>query len=371
MPSVVVVGAGVFGASLADRLARSEWDVTLVERVAPGHVRAGSGGESRLLRCAHGEDEWHTRSARRARELWNELDPALFAESGIVWLARRTDGWEAASERVLERLGIPTVRIDPSECFPSIHVDDLAFSLLEPEAGALRARAATRALAGRAVDAGAQLVAATARPEDERVVLEDGRRLEADHVVWACGAWLPRLFPDLVDLRITQQDVFFFGAEARWSAERVPGWVDYDGAAYGHGDLDGRGVKVCPDLEGPAIDPEAADRVVRPEHLARARDYVAHRFPALGSAPLISTEICQYEITADTRFIAAPHPEHGSRVWLLGGGSGHGFKHGPALAEMLERQLNGDESPEPRFALGARTTDTKLRTAGAPGEAGE
>lgn len=61
--SAVVVGAGVFGASLAHTLARCDWDVTLVEAHAPGHARASSGGESRLLRYAHGADRWHTRLA--------------------------------------------------------------------------------------------------------------------------------------------------------------------------------------------------------------------------------------------------------------------------------------------------------------------
>jgi sarcosine oxidase len=74
MPSAVVVGAGVFGAALADRLAGHGWQVTLVDRDEPGHQRAESGGESRLLRSSHGSDAWYTRSAWRARELWRELE---------------------------------------------------------------------------------------------------------------------------------------------------------------------------------------------------------------------------------------------------------------------------------------------------------
>src|SRR5205823_3905769 len=147
--------------------------VTLVERVFPGHVRAGSGGESRLIRCAHGDDEWHARSARRALELWREIDPAAVVEAGVVWLAHREDGWEAASERVLQTLGIPCERVDPADLFPSVAVDDLAFALLEPEAGALRAREATRTLAEQAVAAGARLELVEARPEGASVRLAD------------------------------------------------------------------------------------------------------------------------------------------------------------------------------------------------------
>ncbi len=156
-------------------------------------------------------------------------------------------------------------------------------------------------------------------------------------MVWACGAWLPALFADAARrLRITQQDVFFFGADGRWRTPGVPGWVDYDGAAYGLGDLDGRGVKVAPDREGPPVDPQTAERVPLPEHerwRAPTSPTASRRWPARRWS---CTRICQYEITADTRFVVAPHPEHDGRVWLLGGGSGHAFKHGPALAEHLE-----------------------------------
>ena len=83
MPSALVIGAGVFGASLADRLALDGWEVTLVERDEPGHARAESGGETRLMRCSHGADEFYARSAWRALELWRELGDDLLVESGV------------------------------------------------------------------------------------------------------------------------------------------------------------------------------------------------------------------------------------------------------------------------------------------------
>ena len=89
MHSAVVVGAGVFGGSLALRLVSSGWDVTLVEQYPPGHVRAASGGESRLIRFSHGDNAWYTRSARRALDLWRELEretgTELLVPSGVAW----------------------------------------------------------------------------------------------------------------------------------------------------------------------------------------------------------------------------------------------------------------------------------------------
>jgi len=369
-PSAVVVGAGVLGSALADRLARSEWSVTHVEQYAPGHVRSGSGDESRLIRSAHGADATHARMSRRALELWKELDPRLVSESGVAWLARRPDGWEADAERVLTSLGIPNERVDPAELFPSVRTDDLAFTLLEPEAGLLRARDGVRALADRAVAAGAERVAAVATPRDDgaRVLLDDGRVLEADHVIWACGGWMAGLFGDVLDLRITHQDVYYFGAPGRWAAPGVPGWVDFDGAVYGMGDLDGRGFKVGPDQEGPAIASLDAERRADPVLERVAREYLGHRFPDLADAPLVGTRVCQYEMTSDERFVVAPHPARADgRVWLLGGGSGHAFKHGPALAERLERWILASEPAEPMFGLGPdRRHDVQLRTGGTP-----
>src|SRR5439155_24944411 len=137
-----------------------------------------------------------------------------------------------------------------------------------------RARDATRVVAEQAVAKGARFVAGAAAPEGEAVAV-DGERLEADHVVWACGAWLARLFPDLVELRVTRQDVYFFGAAPEWQAPSVPAWGDFEGGVDGVGDLDGRGCKASPDREGPAFDPDSDDRTPSEEKQGEARAYLA------------------------------------------------------------------------------------------------
>ena len=369
MSSAVVAGAGVFGASLAHRLTRAGWDVTIVDPYPPGHVRAASGHETRLIRFAHGADRWYVRSARRARELWRELEDesgrSLLVECGIVWFARRDDGWEAQSEEALRTEGVPVSRLTLDEAavlFPSFDGDGLSFVLYEPEAGVLRAREAVRALMDVTVAAGARLVAGVARPEGAGLRV-NGERLEADRVVWACGAWLPSLFPELVQIRVTKQDVFHFGNDASWGSPPVPAWVDYDAAVYGTGDVDGFGVKVAPDSEGPPFDPESDDRSASAQIERDARAYLATRFPALAEAPVVGARTCPYALTADTHFVIARHPEH-EQVWLLGGGSGHGFKHGPALGEYVFEILEGRTQPDPRFALGEREPAMSLRTAG-------
>ena len=364
MASAIVAGAGVFGTALADRLAGAGWEVTLVDRFGPGDPRAESGGETRLIRCAHGPDELYARSARRALKLWRELDPSVLVECGMTWFARGEAPWEAASERVMRGLGIPCERLEPGEAgrlFPSLQAADLAYVVFEPNAGVLRAGDATKALARRSAERGCRLRLGSARPDGGALVL-DGERLEADVVIWACGAWLASLFPGLVRLRVTCQDVVLFQAPPEWRSPAVPAWLDFETTFYGHGLIEPHGFKVAADRLGESLDPDARPREASGESVRLARDYLEHRFPALAGTPVASTTVCHYSLTADSSFIFARHPEHPS-VWLLGGGSGHGFKHGPALAEHAEAVISGRAEPEPRFALGERAPSHSLRSA--------
>jgi len=353
MSSAVVVGAGVFGAATARELDRRGWDVTLVEQYAPGNVRSGSGGDTRLLRFSHGDQDWYTLSARRSLELWHELERTsgqrLFEPVGVAWFATAADDFTARSEAALNRLGIPCERLTPAEAsrlYPSLGGADLESVLLEPEAGVLNARAATRALA-------APLGVVTGRPTPADPP-------EADAVVWACGSWLPKLFPDLVEIRLARRDVFFFGVGGEWAG--TPGFCEYDGPFYGHGELGGLGMKIAPDSGTIEIDPDVLERFPDAAAGEIAREYAARRFPALAHAPLVGARVCQYDLTPDTHFLVARHPDEPA-WWLLGGGSGHGFKHGPALAEYVADCIEGRCNPELFHGLGTRAGHAGLRTA--------
>jgi glycine/D-amino acid oxidase-like deaminating enzyme len=281
----------------------------------------------------------------------------------VSWFAHREHGWEADALRTLGELGIPAQRLTVEEAqalFPSLEGNDLAWVLHEPEAGVLRAQKAIRTLAAQAGAHGARIVTGRATPDGDQVRI-DGETLEADRVVWSCGGWLAGLFPDHVTLRVTKQELFFFGGGPEWTT--APGWVDYDRAFYGTGDIDGLGVKVAWDQEGPPLDPDADLPGPSREVEQTSREYAAERFPALEDAPIVGTKRCRYEISPDSHFIAAPHPEH-ANVWLVGGGSGHGFKHGPAMAERLTSAWHHGTPLPPRFALGERTYGASLRSAG-------
>ncbi len=372
MPSAIVIGAGIFGASVAHRLAADGWEVTIVERDEPAGPRSTSGSHSRLIRCGHGDDAWHARMARRARDSWREIEAEsgadLLVECGLLWMARSDDGWEARSERVLRAERIPVERLTQSETaqlFPSFDAHDIEFAVLEPEAGALRAALAVRTLVALAQDHGAELVRGEARPDGAAVLVgepgqrgaavhSDPRRLEADQVVWACGPWLASLFPGIAEIRVDRVEYATFECDHAWHADSgVPAWVDFEADVYGLPALDGEGFKVAPEGAAEPFDPDTSDRPLTTRREAAAREYLASRFPSLARAPRVGGRVCQYEMTADSEFLIAPHPEHPD-VWLFGGGSGHGFKHGPALAEIVRDLLTGARQPLARHAAGAR-----------------
>ena len=135
----------------------------------------------------------------------------------------------------------------------------------------------------------------------------------------------------------------------------LPVWLFVHDGVYGMPDLEGRGFKIALDRHGERTDPDTQSRIVSRESAEWMRSYAGRRFPALHEAPIIETRVCQYENTSNGDFLVDRHPEM-DNVWLVGGGSGHGFKHGPALSEYVAAQITGDgkATREPRFSLATK-----------------
>ena len=360
--------------------------VTLLDAWGTGNPRSTSGGETRISRAAHGKDELYTRWSRRSRELWlryeQEWGVRLFLPSGVLWFGRSDDGFEARSAATLASLGIPHERIAMDELarrWPHIAADEtLRYVLHEPEAGTLLARQACESVVSAFQSAGGTYAIAGVRPGSSRggrlldVVDTDGRSWSAGAFVFACGPWLPRLFPEVLGgvIRVTKQDVLYLGPPAgdrsyHWS--RLPAWCDYDSVYYGIGAVGAAGMKVAPDRYGPIFDPSRGERVVDADTIRLARDYLRRRLPGMSNAPVVEARVCQYETTVDANFLLARHPAY-DNVWLAGGGSGHGFKHGPCIGEYLVARLDGalegaqEADAERRFRIGPRTPGSAART---------
>src|ERR1700724_1555332 len=246
-----------------------------------------------------------------------------------------------------------------SSRWPQINLEDVRWAIFEPESGFLNARLACQAVADAFLEEGGDYKPVAVLPSDlesgirDGLTLSDGSKLIADQYVFACGPWLGKLFPHTIGNRIrpTKQDVFFFGTPAgddRFTESKLPVWADHrDQFIYGIPGNEGRGFKVADDTRGPEFDPTSGERTVSVKGLKAIRNYVAFRFPALKDAPLLESRVCQYENTPDNNFMIDRHPNH-ENVWLLGGGSGHGFKHRPAVGEMMGGLMMEQKNPGAR-----------------------
>jgi monomeric sarcosine oxidase len=370
---VAVVGAGVFGAWTALALARRGKRVLLLEAYGPGHSQSSSGDESRIIRMGYGADEIYTRWAQRSLIQWRELFAAtrnagLFQPTGVLWLADAENEAQRATREVLTRCGVKFVEMDRAalaERYTQINLDGIESGLCEPESGVLMARRAVAATVAEAARLGVEYRLAQVNTLQEAAAIShittgDGESIAAGEFVFACGAWLGKTFPEVLGDRIfpTRQIVFYFGARAgdeRFSSPALPTFLFKTDESYGMPNLESRGLKIGLDQHGEPVDPDTQSRIVTQSEIEQIRKYVGWRFPALKDAPIVETRVCQYENTSSGDFLIDRHPEM-SNLWLVGGGSGHGFKHGPAVGEYVAGQVLDSSKAEPRFSLACKET---------------
>lgn len=368
-PHVAVVGAGAFGGWSALGLLRKGARVTLLDAWGPGNSRASSGGETRIIRAHYGSTRVYAEMAARSLHLWRQNEERwksrLFRRIGVLWLVGRGDAEDRAAARLLAELELPFEEFDAAEAalrYPQVSFRGVQRVLLEKDAGYLMARRACQTvLEGFLAEGGEyrQLAAQPGPIESGRMgplLLSDGSRLAADHYVFAAGPWLGKLFAQVVGSRIqpTRQEIFFFGTgpgDPRFGEDSLPAWIDNTGRRfYGIPGNEWRGFKVADDTRGEPFDPTLGERVASSAGLRAAREYLAHRFPGLKGAPLLESRVCQYENTPDLNLILDRHPE-ASDVWIVGGGSGHGFKLGPAVGERVAALVLDGAAVDPFFGL--------------------
>jgi monomeric sarcosine oxidase len=366
---VAVIGAGAFGGWTAIHLQSRGARVTLVDSWGPGNSRSSSGGETRVIRGTYGPRQPYTKMAARATQLWKAYEQRwnrkFLYGIGVLWMVHGNEAFERGSLSELQAAGIRYEELPAKKLqqrWPQINFEGANWGIYEPDGGYLLARASCHAVRDEFVAAGGEFRTASVSAEPvERIQknglhLSDGSKLLADHYVFACGPWLGKLFPEIIgnNIRATKQDVFFFGAppgDTRYDDIHLPVWADHrDQFLYGIPGNQGRGFKIADDTRGPEFDPTDGERLVSPVGLKAVRDYISFRFPGMKDAPLLETRVCQYENTPDTNFIVDRHPE-ARNVFFVGGGSGHGFKHGPAIGELIARFVLDNEEPDELFKL--------------------
>ena len=370
---VAVIGAGVFGAWTAEHLRRGGHRVTLVDMAGPAHSRASSGGESRMTRGGYGKDEVYTRMAFASLPEWKALSATsglpIFIPHGVLFFSDEPGDYFSGSVEVHQRLGLPLEQMDGRQLqrrFPMIDFTGVTIGLFEAQFGALMARRAVQTLVRQFVAAGGQYRHEAAHVPQQKegklksLKLTDGA-IDADAFVFALGPWLPKLFPEILGSRIfaTRQEIFYFAppkADRRFQPEAMPGWADFnDGDMfYGFPDLEARGVKFAHDQHGAYVDPDTQSREPTRAALDEVIKFRDRRFPLLKGAPLTGAEVCQYENSSNGDFLIDRHPAM-PNVVLVGGGSGHGFKHGPEVGRLAAELVSGGgQQSEQRFTLATK-----------------
>lgn len=379
-PRVVVAGAGAFGGWSALWLVRRGARVTLIDAHGAGNVLASSGGETRVSRALYGANAVAMRLAIRSMSMWREeqarLGVGLYRERGVLWMTTTADdSYLRAALPLLRDAGQASEEMTPAEAarrFPAMVFEDARRVVLEPAAGYLLARRACETIAARVQAEGGTFVrgavlpfadGAADGPGSERqpdgalqsLKLADGRRLEADQFVFALGPWLPEIFPSVLRgrIRVTRQELFTYATPAgdeRFCDERLPTWIDL-GPSLVFGIPAPAGLmKFGDDARGALFDPTTGDRNASAEGERAARDYLSRRFPALARAPLANSQVCQYECTSDNQYLVDRLPG-APNVLIAGGGSGHGFKNGPAIGELVASIVLGLQPLDETFGL--------------------
>ena len=362
-PDVIVIGAGTFGAWTAFHLNRLGAKVTLIDAYGPGNSRASSGGETRQMQADMNSDVY-TRSAMDSYRWWKDMEAEsgvpIVLETGKLMMSTQ-DGNISIAEELRARhkkYGLGDAEIlGPDELryrWPQLNSEDITWgAYTENAAGCvMMARKGVETVANQFVKQGGEMRIAHCTPNFDssgnviNVRTQDGETLNAQHYVFACGPWLSKLFPDLLEkrLRVQRRDVLFYGSppgDSSFAYPRMPTWSVMGSGYYGFPDIENRGFKVAPYPDNNRIDPDIDERMIMPHQVKRGRAFLRHRFPGLGDMPISETRVCQVTDTADRNFMAGKHPGS-DNVWIIGGGSGHGFKHGPGVGEHVAKRIVGE-----------------------------
>ena len=359
---IVVVGAGAFGGWTALYLREQGFTVTLVDQYGPGNSRATSGGESRQIRAGYGERELYTRWVLQAFDRWkareDEWGKTLLFRTGQISLAREWTRELTGTRKVFDKLGVKYEIVkhdDLARRYPQMNTTSVDFGMYVPSTGVLKAREGCVAVAQAFEKKGGRFLIAKVELGTraggvlQDVALSTRQTIAAQTFVFACGPWLPKVFPSVMKNKLItpRRVVFFYGTppgDERFTYPKFPTWAVDD--AYGFPSIEGKGFKVVPTFERVLVDPDTQEHTLTADEIRQGRAFVTKWFPALADQPLVESKVCQREDSIDEHFIVDRHPEL-SNVWLVGGGSGHGYKHGIMLGEYVANRVVGkDRSPE-------------------------
>ena len=353
---VVIVGAGIVGLCAAYALLKQGIeDVTVLEQATVDHKQAESHGLSRLLRFEYGHDLFYSRMVQLSLSRWKSLEQvsgqSFFTPTGVLVLGNEDDNFSQASYYALSELGFPIQHLTRCACtqrFPQFNTQSYTFMTHNPEGGILRASMCLHTLKDMILDLGGhiyELARVIGLVHEKqylpiRIQLNSGDEFIAEHVVLAMGPWVHHLLGGLhLPIRLTRQYLLYFAnlPTSSFGLNVFPAFFADDLYGFpidttGIGDSPGW-LKAACHAPGTSVDLDEPP-VVEESVIAQIIDKLFNLLPALGQAQLARIDACVYDMSPDEHFIL-DHLPHDPRIILATGLSGHGFKFGPILGELL------------------------------------
>ena len=364
--NIVIVGAGIVGLSTAYALLKQGMhSVTVLEQESVDHPRSTSHGISRLLRFEYGEKSFYTQLVQLALTRWRTLEHTtqrtLYSPTGVLALGNEDDNFIHSSYTVLRELGLPTTRLSQQQCkqrFPQFATTDYNMYTYNTQGGVLHASTCLRTLRDLILDLGGEICEGSRVKQVEygnthrlvRITLHSGEIYNADRVVLAVGPWVHHLIESLhLPVRMTRQYLLYFAnlPLSSFGAAAFPPFLANE--LYGfpiHSTLTGKGpswFKAASHNFGMSVEPEEntpIEELLINQIVKRLRDLL----PALRQAPLVQVDSCMYDVSLDENFILDTLADD-SRVIFATGLSGHGFKFGLVLGEILSSMVQDKEPP--------------------------
>jgi len=360
---IAVVGAGAWGGWSAFKLQEAGYEVTLFDKSDPGHALSGSGGKTRIIRMAYGGSPIYTEMVDYAFKAWEryaqEWNETLYHPKEAIWMFRGIDSlYAAASIPLMKEKGFELVETDVKKLrkqYPSISFSDISSAFREPHVWFLEAAKSCGIVAEKFKSLGGQFlkknVDQLTMKDDQCQITCENDKFEFDQVVVACGPWAKELIPELAHVvHVTRHEVYYFDAPEEYN--ELPIWVEFregDQMYYGIPDHFGEGFKLAYDERQWSLEPDKDDRGVTPEILQKMEAVLVNRFPALTSPGLVKHHTCVYENSLDGDFIM--DRKSNGRLIYLAGSSGHGFKMGPAVGQMVLDAVSGEQELPSEFSI--------------------
>ena len=365
---VAVIGAGIWGACSAYHLKKEGADVELYDMWGPGNARSGSGGASRIIRLTYGNDKIYTELTNKSFAFWKELsnksERELYNENGMLWLVSQNDSsYVTNSSKHIQNCGhtLEEISIEKAKnIYPNINFEDINQVFFEKKAGTLMASRCCKNVVREYQKNGGKIKIGEVKIDEENLntknsISFNGKTIDADKYIIACGPWNRILLPNMLQklTYISRQEVYYFSVpnnQAKsFNLNSMPCWLDLNEdnpSYYGIPFHLNKGFKIAYDERTTLFDPDESDRIPLPELVDRTKSYLYHRFPKLKGLPITEARVCQYENSLDGNFIINHH-ENNNNVLVLSGSSGHGFKMGPGLGELVRNiVLENKEIPE-------------------------